>query len=369
MGSPHAGLSQLRNVGADQKSSAMTTLTSPHDLLAAIPFLIGYHPVNSLVLVCLKDESVGMAMRVDYPHLDDHPADNLADQDPSLKTYDALVYHLVREGAEGALVVAYVPDSRTDGEEVLGNVATALLRAQIEVRESLLICNGRWRSVLCADIECCASEGRALPEISASRIALEQVAQGRPMPFTDVTGLADSISSLPLATDGQFAANVLRYGVDLESTALHDLQRDGALCVIDLASRFIAGSIGQDIAADQELSARVIGRLSDIQVRDFALGSHDDATLDIYWAMWRYLLRIAPSGFIAPVASLLAAVAYERGEGALAHRCLDRAVEDDPTYSLATLLRRVFSAGWPPESFAQMRRELHPKVCAAIFDR
>ena len=45
----------------------MTTLTSPHDLRAAIPFLIGYHPQDSLVLVALKDEAVGMAMRVDMP--------------------------------------------------------------------------------------------------------------------------------------------------------------------------------------------------------------------------------------------------------------------------------------------------------------
>jgi len=43
----------------------MTTLTSPHDLLAAIPFLIGYHPIDSLVLVSIKDDNVGMAMRVD----------------------------------------------------------------------------------------------------------------------------------------------------------------------------------------------------------------------------------------------------------------------------------------------------------------
>ncbi|MEK6648460.1 MAG: DUF4192 domain-containing protein, partial [Actinomycetota bacterium] len=217
----------------------MTTLTSPHDLLAAIPFLIGYHPTDSLVLVCLKDESVGMAMRVDYPVL--------TKEESSLEAYDALVYHLIREGAEGALVVAYVPDSRTDGEEVLGNLATALIRSNVQVRESLLICNGRWRSVLCADIECCPPEGRELPEISASRIALEQVAQGRPMPFTDLAGLADSISPLPLATDGAFAANVAHYRVDPESTSLPDLQRDGAVSVIDLASRFIAGSIGQDI--------------------------------------------------------------------------------------------------------------------------
>ena len=118
----------------------------------------------------------------------------------------------------------------------------------------------------------------------------------------------------------------------------------------------------------KKLSAKVIGSLSDIQVRDFALGSHTSATQEIYWQMWRYLVRIAPPGFVAPVASLLAATSYEKGNGALAQRALDRAQGDDPNYSLATLLRRVFSAGWPPESFAQMRKELHPKVCAAIFD-
>ncbi len=32
----------------------MTTLTSPHDLLAAVPFLIGYHPENSLVIIAIK---------------------------------------------------------------------------------------------------------------------------------------------------------------------------------------------------------------------------------------------------------------------------------------------------------------------------
>ncbi len=75
----------------------MTTLTSPHDLIAAIPFLIGYHPVDSLVVVSIKDNCVGMAMRVDYP--DDLPA----------SAYDLLASHLQREGSTGALLVAYVP--------------------------------------------------------------------------------------------------------------------------------------------------------------------------------------------------------------------------------------------------------------------
>ena len=65
--------------------------------------------------------------------------------------------------------------------------------------------------------------------------------------------------------------------------------------------------------------------------------------------------------------AVFAALAYERGEGALAQRALDRALADNPSYSLALLLRRVFTVGWPAKSFTKMRAELHPKVVATIF--
>jgi len=329
----------------------MTTLTSPHDLLAAIPFLIGYHPTDSLVLVSLQDESVGMAMRVDYPQ------DRLSESTAQL--IDSLVMHLLREGGDGALVVAYAPIDRDDAGEMLETLASAIRASGISVREVLQVQSGRWRSALCNESDCCPPLGRELPEISASRIAAEQVAQGHPMPFLNSGALTDSISSLELSQDSDFQRQV---AIALTS------QKVGAICVIDLASRFISGAMGADIAADQELSAKVISALEDIQVRDFALGSHSESTLPIYSMMWRYLLRIAPVGYVAPVACLLAALSYENGDGALANRCLDRAITDDPTYSLATLLRRVFSAAWPPEAFSAMRRELHPKVCASIFD-
>ncbi len=332
-------------------SALMTTLTSPHDLLAAIPFLIGYHPTDSLVLVSLRDESVGMAMRVDYP------------QDPfsenTTRLIDSLVMHLLREGGDGALVVAYAPIDRNDAGEMLDILASAIRASGISVREALQVHAGRWRSTLCNENDCCPPLGRELPEISASRIAAEQVATGRPMPFLDSRALTDSISSLELSLDPHFCSRVAIPGTS---------QKVGAICVIDLASRFISGAIGADIVSDQELSAKVISALGDIQVRDFALGSHSESTLPIYSMMWRYLLRIAPVGYVAPVACLLAALSYENGDGALANRCLDRAIKDDPTYSLATLLRRVFSAAWPPEAFSAMRKELHPKVCASIFD-
>jgi hypothetical protein len=328
----------------------MTTLTSPHDLLAAIPFLIGYHPENSLVLVALKDDSVGMAMRVDMP------------TDIAPESYDLLASHFQREAADAALIVAYV-DSQSDPEAVLINTSAALLRAGISIKESLIVSDGRYRSMLCHDSECCSPLGSPIPDIDSSRIAAEHVIAGHPMPFANVSGLVQSIAALPSAMEESWQSEVRTFWIESDSENLIDLQRDGATAVIDLAGEYIQGRG----AEDRELVARVMGRISDIQVRDYALGSHNDETADAYWQMWRELLLIAPRGFVAPIASIFAALAYERGEGALAHKALDRALADDERYSLALLLRRVFTAGWPPQSFSAMRAQLHPKVVAAIF--
>ena len=312
----------------------MTTLTSPHDLLAAIPFLIGYHPQDSLVLVALKDEAVGMAMRVDMP------------SDLQASGYDLLASHFLRDEADGAFVVAYVGAGAVDPENVLINISAALVRAGIDIKESLIVRDNRFRSMLCSDLTCCPPEGSVVPDLDSSRIAAEHVIAGHPMPFESV-----------------WQDEVHAFWVSSDSEEIQELQRDGATAIIDLAGEYREGRG----AEDRELAARVIGRLSDIQVRDFALGSHTDESADYYWVMWRDLLRIAPRGFVAPVACLFAAMAYERGEGALAHKGLDRALGDDDQYSLAHLLRRVFTAGWPPQSFSAMRAQLHPKVVAAIF--
>lgn len=329
----------------------MTTLTSPHDLLAAIPFLIGYHPTDSLVLVSIKDDSVGMAMRIDFP---------IAESDTH---FDLCASHISADEADGALIVAYQPTSRDDGQTVLAQTAAALSRAGIAIYESILIADGSYRSVLCHDATCCPPQGRPIPPIDSSRIAAESVVAGHPMPFASFADLGASVRSNLLAQEEQWRERVMKSYVDPASHDLNSLQRDGATAVIDLANDFVDGKI----SSDQDLMAHVLGRLSDIQVRDFALGSHDLESAEDYQRMWMHLLRSAPQGFVAPVAALVAALAYETGDGALARAALDRAFADCPTYSLALLLKRVFTAGWPPQSFAGMRAELHPKVCAVIF--
>ncbi len=182
-------------------------------------------------------------------------------------------------------------------------------------------------------------------------------------PADDRNNIIFSLESIELSTDTEFVEAVQSFFVDSDSPDLNSLQQDGANAIVDLALDYEINGSCDDI----DLLAHVIGRLSDIQVRDYALGSHNDENLSTYLAMWHYLTIIAPPHFVAPAASLFASLAYENGESELALKALERALADDPSYSLAILLRRVFKAGWPPRSFSAMRAQLHPKIVANIF--
>ena len=330
----------------------MPTLTSAHDLITAIPFLVGFHPTNSIVLVSVKDDSIGLAMRIDVPaHIDSDAIDLLA-------------HHFLREEAEAALLVAYMPDERDDGDSMLISLGAGLIRNGIAVQESIVVQAGRYRSIICRDSECCPVIGKEMPAIEESEIAAEHVVAGIPMPYANISDLIDTLAATPESFNLQWSDEVNRFYISDDAEELSALRRDGVETMDLLLDEY---RIGRG-PSDKTLVARMIGRMSDVQVRDYALGVHSEDTYDLYFTMWRELLRLAPRGFVAPIACIVAAMAYESGDGALAQKALDRAIADDEHYPLAALLRRVFNAGWPPQSFAQMRAELHPKVIASIFE-
>lgn len=141
-------------------------------------------------------------------------------------------------------------------------------------------------------------------------------------------------------------------------------QREGVVALQRLVSEFTSDHFTPDPA----LIALLLIRLRDLQVRDFALGCMERTTLAAHVSMWQWIVRIAPKDFRAPAATLLSATSYELGDSLVAESALELALEVDDQYPLALLLKRVFAAGWPSETFATMRTELHPKITAAIFD-
>jgi hypothetical protein len=330
----------------------MPTLTSAHDLITAVPFLIGFQPSNSLVMISVRNNAIGMAMRIDLPASLD--SDEI----------DLLAHHFLRDQADEALLLAYMPDGRSDGDSILISLSAGLMRNGIGTKESIVIGNGRYRSIICRDPSCCSPAGTDMPAIEESQFAVEHVVAGIPMPFANIAELIGSIAADEESLSRSWAQEVELFRIHDDGSDLSPLRRDGVDAMELLLDEF---RIGRG-PTDRKLVARVIGRMSDVQVRDYALGTFSEDTFDLYFAMWRELLRLAPSGFVAPIACIVAAMSYESGDGALAHKALDRCLVDDEHYPLGALLRRVFNAGWPPESFTQMRAELHPKVIATIFE-
>jgi hypothetical protein len=324
----------------------MPTLTSAHDLITAVPFLIGFHPTCSLVLISVKGGAIGLAMRIDLPEQLDSEA------------IDLLAHHFIKDEADAALLVAYMPVEREDGDSLLISLGAGLIRSGVSIQESIVVRDGRYRSIICRDLKCCPAVGITVPAIEESQIAAEHVVAGNPMPYANIADLVETLAADSSSFDFDWSDEVARYFIAEDAEDIGALRRDGVESMELLLDEY---RIGRG-PTNRTLVARMIGRMVDVQVRDYALGVHSEDTYDLYFTMWRELLRLAPRGFVAPIACIVAAMAYENGDGALAQKALDRAFEDDDRYPLASLLRRVFSAGWPPESFASMRAELHPKV-------
>ena len=327
-----------------------TALTSPHDLLAAVPFMVGYHPKDSLVAMALREDKVVMAMRVDFP-----------EPDLILATSETIAMHLIREHASEAIVVGYLPTNTLETDS-LATVRAVIARHEIVVKECIAVHGNRFRSNLCQDIGCCPPEGSPIPLLTDSRVTAEQVAAGNPLPYLDLDEMKRSIAAQPV--DKELNKLIKKIAeIDYDSDQVTLWQREGVNAINELALEFKEAGF----SSNKPLIAMVLARLLDLQVRDYAMGMSTEESCEQLWDMWRWLLRVAPRGYVAPVAVIFATISYERGDGALAQRALDRAFEDSAKYQMAKLLRRTFAAGWPPSAFTQMRADLHPKICAAIF--
>ena len=91
-------------------------------------------------------------------------------------------------------------------------------------------------------------------------------------------------------------------------------QRLGAIAVNQLVTNFSKAIHENDL----ELIAFVLVRLKDLQVRDYAMGLVTEENIDQQFNLWYWLMNMAPNGYIAPVACIFAACAYESGESDLA---------------------------------------------------
>jgi hypothetical protein len=149
-------MSGCRNLAINQKELQVTTnsiqLTSPQELLAVVPYLLGFTPANSVVTLCLSNNRLGLTQRLDLPRPDD--AHDVA---------HALLPTLVTENPDSVILVGY-EDYAGDSLPALEALTQALHSHAVQVHDRLVVRDGRWRSLDCHSPSCCPPEGSTVPE-------------------------------------------------------------------------------------------------------------------------------------------------------------------------------------------------------------
>lgn len=121
-------------------------LTTPAEVLAAVPYLLGFTPERSAVVLCMQGKQLGLTMRGDL----DMPAYELREM---------LQARIRADGADTALLVLFDPEAAVAGTRPGAPLAKSLIRTfrqdGILVRDALGVREGRYWSYLCRDVACC----------------------------------------------------------------------------------------------------------------------------------------------------------------------------------------------------------------------
>jgi hypothetical protein len=314
-------------------SRPLARLSSPGEIAATVPLLCGFRPQDSVVVLSLRGRRrrLGLTIRLDLPPPGHVPevAELLAARVAGDGGSSAAVVVLTEAGRQSALVVA---------------VVDACAARRVQVVEAVHVSGGRWTSYLCSGA-CCPANGTPLPQ-TPSLVAAEHALEGRGVLASRdelVRALAAPVDPAPV---GQALADRWRR-----------VLVDGAVTTRAVALRDVRVVLEQ-VAAGRPLeppdAARVAAALHDVAVRDeVATWSLTDA--QALQSLAEAVVRQVGPPHDAPACTLLAWVAYSRGDGARVNVALDRALATDPGYGLALLLRRALDSGVSPD---QVRRTL-----------
>jgi hypothetical protein len=337
-------------------------VSSPLTLLAVVPGLLNFQPADCIVVIGTGQPGaeVQLTLRYDLPD----PAAPRA----AAALADGVAAILAAQGITTAAAIGYGP------ERAVSPVAAALLlraeEAGVTLTEMLRAEDDRYWSYVCSNPRCCPAEGTPF-DLAGHPVARAFAASGRrvlasrqELAATIDPADGDQATAMRLATrkaERQLTRRVAQTaGVSHRVARRRLVAAVGQPMIVDAISRYRAGNtLGPEPAAWLTVALR------ELRVRDDAWARMLPEYNAAHTRLWADLTRLAQPGYVAAPASLLAFVAWQAGDGALANVALDRALADDQRYSMARLLRRALDSGAPP---TVARLPMSPDEVAASYD-
>jgi len=148
-------------------------VTRPADLLAYVPYRLGYRPRDSVVVLSLRPPrgAVGLVVRSDVR--------DLLSERGGAALARTVAAHVLRDGPREVVLVAY-GDDETASQDAADVLADALAGAGpgVPVVARWHVTSTGYRSLGCADPECCPVVGHPLTDLDASHVAADLVYAG-----------------------------------------------------------------------------------------------------------------------------------------------------------------------------------------------
>ncbi|WRZ90121.1 DUF4192 domain-containing protein [Streptomyces sp. NBC_01007] len=370
----HAGLAGLP--GGEHQ----VTLRTPAELADALPYLLGYRPEDSIVLVALHDGErrgrFGGRARLGIPgHAEDWPSvsDQLA---------QGLVKGSERRGARPESMVAYLcqePGGGESGREVMERLRplaqllrTACGRLDVPVIEALCISGGRFWSYTCPGQGCCPAEGTSMGLPGTSVLAAAATYAGlqvrgslkdltaRLLPWESTAALGQEVAldTASMALVPRILEDDSRAEVAEEALALARRIRD-RLAAASAVSGTRPSDLRDDGLLENDEAATLILGLQDRTTRDRAAQWMEGDEAAPALRLWRALARrcVGPYREHAAAPLTLAGwVAWSMGDELEAREALAMALGADPDYLFARLLHQACNEGLDPESVRRCLR-------------
>lgn len=306
---------------------------APGDILGIVPYLLGFHPSESLVVAFVRDRRIAVTARIDLAATAD--LEGLLDQLGPVSQ---------QVGSRSVVMVGYSAD-----DSVRGLVRDLVDLVPWDVLDALAVTGGRWWSVCCErpGSECCPPEGRPY-DVASHPLAAEAVLAG-----ISATATREEIAALAAAPPEADRDRLRRLAGDTADR----WAGSGGRRRRHRMKRLVEQVLREGTATDAEsVELAVLAR--DVAVRDVAWALMTRPSAEQHVEIWRRVVAVAVPPYDPAPLGLLAIAGWLSGNGALLNCCIERLEQVDPDYSLLWLCRDISDQAIPPRQFDSIAAEL-----------
>ena len=322
------------------EARARLKVRRPDDLLAIVPYLIGFHPDEDLVAVFIKSGRVKLATRTDIPP--ESAGDELAEWIHALAK---------REWVDALALIAYSAAS-LPANRLLTRLMDRL--SEHELTNVLYVGHGRWWSLTCGE-ECCPLTGTPY-DLSSHPMSAAAVFAG--------LGARANRRELEASISGPADAE-LPHLRDMAGDLLAELEPFDSGTAAGQLLVSIMDSAMADPSALDERNCLLLGLLTtDIYVRDLAWARISRNDAEDHVRLWGSVVSRVPPALAPAPLCLLGMAAWVSGHGALVNCCWERVSQVDPDYSMGKLLSDISQRGIPPSIWQEIKEDMQAELAA-----